>query len=128
MKLFNKILLGAAAITVMGAFSSCKEEATLGGADAVYIEMANPNMTLLVGDSLKLSARVSNVSGKDINAPITWSVDDESVAKLIEVVDTIKVKNPTPAPAPNPGSPDDEDHSGDDQGDNGDEGNEGDDQ
>lgn len=108
MKLFNKILLGAAAITVIGAFSSCKEEDTLGGADAVYIEMANPNMTLLVGDSVKLSARVSNVSGRDINAPITWSVDDESVAKLIEVVDTIKVKNPTPAPVPNPGSPDDE--------------------
>ena len=110
MKLINKIFLGATALTVMGAFSSCKEEATLGGADAVYIEMANTNMTLLVGDTIKLDARVSNVSGKTIETPIEWSVGDENVAKIVDIVEYKKVKDPNAVPSQpstNPGSPDD---------------------
>lgn len=121
MRLFNKIFFGAAAIAVTGAFSSCKEEATLSGADAVYIEMANTNMTMLIGDTLKLSARVSNVSGKDINTPISWSVGDESIVKIVDVVEYTRVKNPNYSPSPStggettdPGSPGDGDDSGSD--------------
>lgn len=106
MKLFNKILFGAAAISVMGAFSSCKEEATLSGADAVYIEMANTNVTLLVGDTLKLEARVSNVSGKDIETPISWSVADDKVLEIVDIVEKKKVVNPNYNPsAPAPSDP-----------------------
>lgn len=71
MKLFNKILFGAAALTVTAAFTSCKEEATLSGADAVYITMANTDVTMLAGDTLRLSARVENASGNEIVTPIT---------------------------------------------------------
>lgn len=98
MKLFNKILLGAAAISVMGAFSSCKEEATLSGADAVYIEMANTNFSMLVGDTIKLEARVSNVAGKDIETPIEWSVADPKVIEIVDIVEKKKEPNPNYQP------------------------------
>ncbi len=94
MKLYNKILFGAAALTAMGALSSCSEDATLGGADAIYIELSATDIEMCVGDTTRLSARVSNVSGDDIPATITWSVDDESVVKLIEAADTSWVNNP----------------------------------
>lgn len=123
MKLFNKILLGAAAISVMGAFSSCKEEATLSGADAVYIEMANTNVSLLVGDTLKLEAKVSNVAGKEINTPITWTVDDNKVVELVDIVEWKKVPNPNyQAPVKDdttkPGSPEEGENPGEGEGEN----------
>lgn len=93
MKLINKIFFGSAAIALAGSFTACKEEATLGGSDAVYIEIAQTDVTMLVGDTLKISARVSNVSGHDINTPITWSVDNPEVVKLVEVTDTIVKKH-----------------------------------
>lgn len=121
MKLFNKILLGAAAISVMGAFSSCKEEATLSGAEAVYIEMANTNFSMVVGDTVKLEARVSNVAGKDINTPIEWSVGDTNVLEIVDIVETKRELNPNYQPSENndterPGSPSDDE--GTDESDN----------
>ena len=50
MKLISKLFLGATTLAVAGAFTSCKEENTLGGADAVYLELANSGLTLLVGE------------------------------------------------------------------------------
>lgn len=124
MKLFNKIFLGAAAVAVMGGFSSCKEEATLSGADAVYIDMAQTNLSLLAGDTVRLSARVTNASGKEINTPITWSVDDEQVVKLIDIVEYEQVPNPDykgDTGNEDPGSPDEGDN-GESEGEGEDEG------
>lgn len=114
MKLFNKILFGAAALTVTAAFTSCKEEATLSGADAVYITMANTDVTMLAGDTLRLSARVENASGNEIVTPITWSVDDESVVKISEIVIYKNVKNEHYIAPEEPGSP----SEGEDEGEN----------
>lgn len=94
MKLISKLFLGATTLAVAGAFTSCKEENTLGGADAVYLELANSGMTLLVGDTIRLDARVSNVSGKTIDTPIEWSVADDGVAKIVDIVEFKKVKDP----------------------------------
>lgn len=114
MKLFNKILFGAAALTVTAAFTSCKEEATLSGADAVYITMANTDVTMLAGDTLRLSARVENASGNEIVTPITWSVDDENVVKISEIVVYKNVKNENYIAPEEPGSP----SEGEDEGEN----------
>lgn len=105
MKLFNKILLGAAAIAVAGASYSCKEEATLAGADAVYITMADTDITLLVGDTLRLSATVQNASGDVIETPITWSSSDESVVKIVDVVEYEYEPNPDYVNPDDAGSP-----------------------
>lgn len=123
MKLFNKILFGSAIVAVAAGFTSCKEEATLGGADAVYIELGASNPTMLVGDTLRLTAKVTNVSGKEIKTPITWSVDDENIVELVEIHEFTKVKNPNytkPAPGtdnPDAGSADEGDDNGDNTGD-----------
>lgn len=64
-------------------FSACEEEATLDGATEVYITLNPTDISLRVGDTVKISAKVTNVSGKIINTPISWSLADESVAKLL---------------------------------------------
>jgi len=123
MKLFNKIFFGAATVAVMGAFSSCKEEATLEGADAIYIDMAQTNLSLLAGDTVKLSARVTNASGKEINTPIKWSVDDESVVKIIDIVEYEEIPNPDYQPPvedeEDPGSPGEDEGEGEGEGEGG---------
>lgn len=88
MKLNKYIIGGLSAIVALAGLSACNDEkATLGGADAVYIEMSSiaTNPTLCAGDTIYLSAVVSNVAGKVIDTPIKWSVDDESVAKVVEI-------------------------------------------
>lgn len=86
MKLYKSILLGMAGILSAGAVSSCSDEKdTLSGADAVYIEITPTDISVAAGDTVYLSAAVTNVSGKTINTPVTWSVDDENIAKLVEV-------------------------------------------
>ena len=105
MKLFNKILFGAAAIAVATASYSCKEEATLAGADAVYITMADTDINLLVGDTLRLSATVQNASGDEIVTPITWSSSDESVCKIIDIVEYEYEANPNYKAPEDAGSP-----------------------
>jgi len=103
----------------MGVFTSCEdEEATLDGADAVYIEIEPTNIDLCAGDVVRLSARVSNRAGDNIDTPISWEIDDESVAKIVAVYDTIGyVDNPNYVPAPE--AP--EEGTSPDEGDNGDE-------
>ena len=64
-------------------FSACEEEATLDGATEVYITLNPTDISLRVGDTVKISAKVTNVSGKIINTPIAWSLADETVAKLL---------------------------------------------
>lgn len=96
MKRFNRILMSvAAAAAYCGVLftSSCKEDDTLGGAKAVYIEMDQTDISLLVGDTVRLSAHVSNVSGKEIVTSIKWSVDDPSVVDLRELTDWSRKKN-----------------------------------
>ncbi len=84
MKLYKKSTIGLlAALFCGGAFVGCSEEATLEGADKVYITMNPADITLRVGDTVRFSAMVENLSGDAINTPISWSVLDESVAKIL---------------------------------------------
>ncbi len=87
MKSINKFIFGSAIFASLGVFQACSDEDnTLAGSDDIYIELANSDIELAYGDTLELSARVSNVSGSTIETPITWSVDDESVAKIVDIV------------------------------------------
>lgn len=73
-------------MVALAGLSACDDEkATLSGADAVYIEMTPTDPTLCAGDTLYVSAVVSNVAGKVIDTPVKWSVDDESVAQVVEI-------------------------------------------
>lgn len=71
-------IAGLAAIT-----TGCSEDDTLDGAKEVYITLNPSAVTLCVGDTVSVSAAVTNLSGKTINTPVAWSVDDESVAEVI---------------------------------------------
>lgn len=85
MKLLNKsIYLGMAALTAMTLVSSCSEDNTLNGADEVYITLKPSAVSLSLGDTVKVHASVSNVSGAEIDTPVVWSIDDESVARVVE--------------------------------------------
>lgn len=64
-------------------FSACEEEATLDGATKVYITINPTDISLRMGDTVKISATVTNLSGKEIKTPISWSIGDESIAKLL---------------------------------------------
>ena len=64
-------------------FSACEEEATLDGATEVYITINPTDISLSMGDTVKISATVTNLSGKVIKTPITWSIADKSVATLL---------------------------------------------
>ena len=111
MKLFNKILCGAAAIAVASASYSCKEEATLANADAIYITMAQTDINLLVGDTVLLSATVQNQNGDVIETPIVWTSNDESVCKIVDVVEYEYEANPDYVAPEDAGSPEEGDGS-----------------
>lgn len=64
-------------------FSACEEEATLDGATEVYITIDPMNIALKLGDTVRISAKVTNVSGKVIETPVSWSIEDKSVAALL---------------------------------------------
>lgn len=99
MNIFKKIFLGASAVAMMGSFSSCSDDVTLDGADAVYVDITPSSLSLKVGEKQRITARVTNQDGKVIETPITWSVDDETVARLVPVY------KPLPeAPTPDPGT------------------------
>lgn len=86
MKLYKHICLGAFALFTLGALSSCDDEkATLSGAHDVYIEMSQTEYNLQAGETVIISAKVTNADGDEIVTPITWSVDDESVAKVVKI-------------------------------------------
>lgn len=84
-------------MALMGSFSSCSDDVTLDGADAVYIDITPSTISLRAGERQRIAARVTNQDGKVIETPILWSVDDESVAKLVPVY--------RPLPTPDPGTP-----------------------
>ncbi len=89
MKLFrNSIYLGLAAVGSL-AFASCSEDDTLSGAKEVYITLDPASVSLSLGDTVKVSASVSNLSGDEINTPIVWSTDDPEVARVVEFRDTV---------------------------------------
>ena len=84
MKSYNKLLLSLA-VAASGAalLSSCDEECTLDGANAVYIEITPSDITLALGDTVPIKALVTNESGKVINTPVKWSLTSDGVAQLI---------------------------------------------
>lgn len=67
----------------MGIFVGCNEDDTLDGATEVYITLNPTDIILRVGDTIKISALVTNLSGDRINTSVTWSVLDEKVAKIL---------------------------------------------
>lgn len=67
----------------MGIFVGCNEDDTLDGTTEVYITLNPTDIILRVGDTIKISALVTNLSGDRINTPVAWSVLDEKVAKIL---------------------------------------------
>ncbi|MCM1110665.1 MAG: hypothetical protein NC336_05615 [Clostridium sp.] len=86
MKIYSKSLMAAAIIAagLGGLTTSCSEDDTLEGANAIYIEMEPTEITLCLGDTVGFGARVTNESGHLINTPVTWSVDDENIARIVD--------------------------------------------
>ena len=65
-------------------FTACEEEATLDGATEVYITIDPMDINLKLGDTVRISATVTNVSGKVIETPVSWSIEDQTVAALLD--------------------------------------------
>lgn len=106
MKLYNKIMCGVAATLTLTAMQSCSDEkATLDGANTVYIELQPKEISMAVGDTVYLSATVSNESGDIIETPITWSVDNSDVARLEEIVEKRAAKKGSRAEGEGEGEP-----------------------
>lgn len=85
-------------MAMTGSFTSCSDDVTLDGADAVYIDITPSEINIQVGQRQRISARVTNQDGKEIETPIIWSVDDETVARVVPVYKEL--------PTPDPGTPD----------------------
>lgn len=83
MKLDRNIIFFLIAILWAGIFVGCSEDDTLDGANEVYITLNPMDITLRVGDTVKISAVVTNLSGNRIETPVSWSVLDESVATVL---------------------------------------------
>ena len=83
MKLYKSLLYFTAALTAAGAMTGCSEEATLDGADAVYLEIQPTDISLCLGDTVRINSLVTNVSGDVIPTEVALSVDDETVAKIL---------------------------------------------
>lgn len=83
MKLYRNIIFFFIAILWAGIFVGCNEDNTLDGATEVYITLNPTDITLRVGDTVNISAVITNVSGKVIETPIAWSVLDDDVAKIL---------------------------------------------
>lgn len=83
MKLYKSLLYFTAALTATGAITGCSEEATLDGADAVYLEIQPTDIYLRLGDTVKINARVTNVAGDEIPTEVALAVDDETIAKIV---------------------------------------------
>ena len=64
-------------------FTACEEEATLDGATEVYITIDPMDINLKLGDTVRISATVTNVSGKVIETPVSWSIEDQTVAAVL---------------------------------------------
>ena len=96
MKLFRKYFIpGLATAAVLAVAPSCSEDDTLSGAKEVYVTLNPSSVSLCLGDTVKLGVSVSNVSGDEIKTPVTWLSDDESVAQIVELRDTVFVAGDT---------------------------------
>lgn len=83
MKLYKHLLLSLAVAGSAAAFCSCEEEATLDGANVVYVEITPSEFTLNLGDTIPFHATVTNESGKEIKTSVKWSLTSEGVAQII---------------------------------------------
>ena len=96
MKLFRKYFIpGLATAAVLAVAPSCSEDDTLSGAKEVYVTLNPSSVSLCLGDTVKLGVSVSNVSGDEIKTPVTWLCDDETVASIVELRDTVFVSGDT---------------------------------
>lgn len=90
MKLFRKYFIpGLATAAVLAVAPACSEDDTLSGAKEVYVTLNPSSVSLCLGDTVVLGASVSNISGDEINTPITWTTDDSEIAQIVELRDTV---------------------------------------
>ncbi len=71
MKLYRNIIFFLIAILCMGVFVGCNEDEIARWSSEVYITLNPMDITLRVGDTIKISAVVTNLSGNRIETPIT---------------------------------------------------------
>ena len=83
MKLYKSLFIFMAAVLSGMWMTGCSDDDTLEGAKEVYIDIFPESIVLSVGDTLPISATVTNTAGKTINTPVSWSLDDESVVVLV---------------------------------------------
>ena len=83
MKLYKNLLLSLAVTASAGVFVSCEEDETLDGANQVYIEISPSEINLALGDTVRISALVTNESGKTINTPVSWKLTSDGVAQIL---------------------------------------------
>ncbi len=74
MKLYRSTIALLMALLFGGCLVGCNEEATLEGADEVYITLNPTDITLRMGDTVRVSATAENLSGATIETPIKWSI------------------------------------------------------
>lgn len=87
MKLYKKLfLLPAVAALTAVSVGSCSEEATLSGADAVYIELTPASVSLCLEDTVRVTARVTNVSGDVLQTAINWTSDNNAIEIVEDTV------------------------------------------
>ena len=83
MKIYKSLLIIATTMLTGLWVAGCSDEATLENSKEVYIDITPDNISMAVGDTVPISATVMNTEGKLINTPVYWSLDDESVVKLL---------------------------------------------
>lgn len=59
------------------------DDSTLENASEVYIDIRPESIVMAVGDTVAISGSVSTPSGKIIETPIHWTLDDESVVNVL---------------------------------------------
>lgn len=94
MKFINKIFVSAALLGSAVMLPACSDDVNLDNAKAVFVEITPQNMTLTVGQTQRLSATVQNEDGKALDVPVTWTIDDETVAKIVPVYRKEMIDNP----------------------------------
>lgn len=94
MKFINKLFASAAILGSVVMLPACSDDVNLDNAKAVFVEITPKNMALTVGQTQRLDATVQNQDGQTLDVPVTWSVDDETVAKIYPVYRKVTVDNP----------------------------------
>lgn len=83
MKFDYRLALLATILTGAMATGCTDDTATLENSKEVYIDIRPETINIYMGDTLQIKATVSNTSGKIIDTPVRWTLDDESVVNIL---------------------------------------------